>query len=69
MKGGAVMTWAEQQLVQREREQERWLNSRPVCDVCGEPIQDDYFYKPEDEIMCESCFNDYVSKYVVHEIE
>ena len=63
------MTWAEQQLAQREREQERWLNSRPVCDVCGEPIQDDYFYKPEDEIMCEACFNDYVSKYVVHEIE
>lgn len=63
------MTWAEQQLAQREREQERWLNSRPVCGVCGEPIQDDYFYKPEDEIMCEACFNDYVSKYVVHEIE
>ena len=63
------MTWAEQDLQKREREQEAWLNSRPVCDVCGEPIQDEYFYKPEDEIMCESCFRDYVRKCVMQYIE
>ena len=63
------MTWAEQDFIKHEREQEAWLNSRPVCDVCGEPIQDDVFYKPETEIMCESCFHDYVREYIMHNID
>ena len=37
-------------------DQERWLESRPVCDCCGEPIQDDYyFYMGEGERICEDC--------------
>ena len=24
-----------------DSEETEWLNSRPVCDECGEPIQDD----------------------------
>ena len=37
-------------------DQEEWLNSRPVCDRCGEPIQDDYyFYMGANEQLCEDC--------------
>ena len=54
-------TWAEQDLARHEREQEEWLKSRPVCDLCGEPIQDDVFYEPEPGMVyCYDCFNDYV---------
>lgn len=27
----------------------------PVCSECGEPIQDDYYYFINDEILCEEC--------------
>lgn len=64
------MTWAEQDLMKREREQEAWLRSRPECACCCEPIQDDVYFEPEPgEIMCQECFEQYVRDNFLHEIE
>lgn len=41
-----------------DRKFAEWLNSRPVCDCCGEHIQDEYGYKMEDFWFCESCIKD-----------
>jgi formylmethanofuran dehydrogenase subunit E len=41
-----------------EREQERRLALRPVCEDCGEPIQDEYYFEVEGEILCEECMHD-----------
>ena len=41
--------------VEHEAEQERWLASRPKCDKCGEPIQDDYAFDIEGDILCYEC--------------
>ena len=36
-----------------ERDQERWLRSRPVCPACGEPIQEDYYIELDDGNLCQ----------------
>lgn len=41
-----------------ELEQESWLAKRPVCEICGEPIQDDYLYDIDGVIHCEECMKD-----------
>ena len=38
-----------------EREQEKRLEQLPVCDYCGEPIQDDFFYQINGENYCPDC--------------
>lgn len=39
-----------------EAAQERWLMSRPICDRCGERIQDEYMWEVEDGYnLCEEC--------------
>lgn len=47
-----------------ERDFDRWdaeqadaLALLPVCCECGEPIQDDFCYQINDEIICEECLN------------
>jgi formylmethanofuran dehydrogenase subunit E len=30
----------------------------PKCDKCGKPINDDFFYEIEGEILCEKCMHD-----------
>lgn len=53
-------TWAEQDLQKHEQEQERWLSTRPVCDMCQEPIQEDFYFEPEPgDCLCEDCFRMY----------
>lgn len=42
----------------------RWLDSRPVCSNCGEPIQDAFCYEINDEVICEDCLNDNFRKAV-----
>lgn len=32
------------------------INDTVTCDICGEPIYDDY-YLISDEVMCEDCLN------------
>lgn len=46
-------------LAQREIDQEAWLNGLPRCSICGQPIQDEYYYEMGDELICESCMDDY----------
>lgn len=36
-------------------EQDRQLEKLPVCDYCGEPIQDEFFFLIDDEPICKSC--------------
>lgn len=38
--------------------QEALLESRPVCDCCGEHIQDDYYYRIGTEIWCQECLDE-----------
>lgn len=38
-----------------ERENERQLERLPVCEVCGNPIQDEYLFLINDEFVCEEC--------------
>lgn len=39
--------------------QEEWLESRPLCDDCGEYIQDEYYFEIEGKKFCESCIKNY----------
>lgn len=47
----------------REREQKAWLNSRPVCCRCKEPIQEERCYiffddYNDDRLICEECIKE-----------
>lgn len=35
-----------------ERKQEKWLEIRPLCSCCNEPIQEDYYYEINEEKIC-----------------
>ena len=41
-------------------EQEKKLSHFPKCDQCGEHIQDEYRYRIDGYLLCESCFDEYV---------
>lgn len=47
-----------------DRQQEEWLNSLPVCDCCGEPIQDDFCYGINGDLICEDCLDMHFRKAV-----
>lgn len=38
-----------------DAEEQAWLESRPKCACCGEPIQDEYAFEINDELICEEC--------------
>lgn len=38
-----------------QAEQEAWLESRPICIECKEPIQDDFLYDINGDLYCEKC--------------
>lgn len=38
------------------------LRKRPICDVCGEHIQDEYFYHINGEFICEFCLDQFYRK-------
>lgn len=40
-----------------DMEQEQGLSRLPVCDKCGDPIQDDFYWEINGEILCEGCMN------------
>lgn len=42
----------------QDAERYRWEMSRPICDICGEPIQEDTFFLVEEKKICESCMKD-----------
>ena len=41
-----------------DAEQQAELHKLPQCSECGEPIQDDFCYEINDELICDSCMND-----------
>ena len=42
--------WAEY-----DRQKEEELTNLPKCEYCGKPIQDEYCFEINDEIICEKC--------------
>lgn len=40
-----------------EQEKEQRLAERPVCDICDNHIQDEFFYEIDCENVCEECLN------------
>lgn len=52
-----------------DRQQEEWLNSLPVCDCCGEPIQDDFCYEINGDLICKDCLDMYFRKAVEDIVE
>lgn len=38
-----------------DEEQSRWLESRPECADCGEPIQEDHCFEYNGEYICPRC--------------
>lgn len=45
----------ERDFLNHDSEQERWLNSRPVCCRCGDHIQDEEAYEIDGDIYCIEC--------------
>lgn len=41
-------------------EQSRKLEERPMCDVCGDRIQDDYLYRINGDCICPDCIEKYL---------
>lgn len=42
-----------------DAEQQRRLESRPICSECDEPIQDDEAYYINGEWICQNCMDTY----------
>lgn len=42
-----------------EREQQQWLEKRPVCVKCKEHIQDERAYYINDDWICAECISSY----------
>ena len=38
-----------------DAEQQRQLEKLPVCEQCGQTIQDDYYFVINDEVICTEC--------------
>ena len=52
-----------------DAEETEWLNSRPVCDECGEPIQDDFGYRYEGNLLCADCWDKLVNREIKVDID
>lgn len=42
-----------------DAELEKALEKRPICDECGEHIQDDYMYVIGNYTLCEDCLKNF----------
>lgn len=49
----------ERDYLQYEREEQKWLEKRPVCNQCGEPIQSYYTYEIDGYLFCEGCMEQF----------
>jgi formylmethanofuran dehydrogenase subunit E len=47
---------------QHDAEQQLKLDKLPLCSICEERIQDDYYYEINDECICECCLAEYYRK-------
>lgn len=52
-----------------EQDRENELEKYPKCDLCGEPITDEYFYNIDGTFICEECLNSEYRKRVDDYIE
>lgn len=43
-----------------EWKQAQELKKCPVCETCGEPIQEDVYFEDEDGKFCEDCWHEHV---------
>lgn len=43
---------------EQDREQEVWLQRRPVCVCCGEHIQEEMAHQINGEYWCDKCLDD-----------
>ena len=50
-------------------EQEKQMAKLPVCDDCGNPINDDFCYDIYGETLCEECLNNRYRKHTDDLIE
>lgn len=41
--------------LRHDAEQEKLLERLPICDSCGEHIQDDYLFEVDGNLLCEEC--------------
>ena len=46
-----------------DAQQEKWLQSRPVCEVCGDHIQDEHLYDIDGDLVCEECLAEYMKEH------
>lgn len=46
-----------------DEEFEEWLEKQPICDECGEHIQDEYLYEIGNIRYCENCIEGF-KKYI-----
>lgn len=45
-----------------DREQAEWLETLPVCDICGEPIQDEKYFQKDGENICLDCLEGFMKR-------
>lgn len=38
-----------------DREEQERLDRMPLCECCNQPIQDEYCYEINGEVLCEDC--------------
>ena len=38
-----------------DMERQKELDKLPKCDICGEPIQDDFLYDLDGTLVCDEC--------------
>lgn len=43
-----------------DREQQKWLDSLPVCDICDDPIQDEKYFHKDGENICLACLEQFM---------
>lgn len=48
--------------VYQENQYKRWLETRPICEKCGEPIEDEFGYQINGEWYHEDCIDVFYKK-------
>lgn len=59
--------WTDDPIADFERydaEQQAQLDKLPVCTYCDEPVQDDFYYEINGEVICETCLDRFFRKSV-----
>ena len=45
-----------------DREQQKWEDSLPVCDICDKPIQDERYFQKDGENICQQCLEHFMKR-------